>query len=288
MKKYVFTIFSLFLASIAFAQPKFFPHNSNIERWYLDRNDVNIKDEADKLLSTTEMKEAISKGDAKVEDLKLYFHWIDFDKNSCPDLLFNGKIGTKNHIFLYKNLDDSIYVLVMETSGEIIQANNPDDGMPLYVSVWDQSCCGERVSYYTKWVCSMSAGVTFMQKTEQSLVYNRTVLPDAGKAEPLHRFSTKNYASLLRMTPFIDDENRYDGMHGWRGNYIAKYPYASTGVIYHQIIDKSGVTWYFVRMDNGATQRIHSDRFLNSEEVKNPLHSYYYGWIHEGNVNIIK
>ncbi|MBO7623760.1 MAG: hypothetical protein J6S82_00435, partial [Bacteroidales bacterium] len=78
------------------------------------------------------------------------------------------------------------------------------------------------------------------------------------------------------------------GLHGWKGNYVAKYMEGSTGTIFHQLKDKNGVTWYFVRMDNAVSRAIHSDRFKNSEEVEQPNRYYYYGWIHSGNVKVLE
>ena len=130
--------------------------------------------------------------------------------------------------------------------------------------------------------------MTYMKILDKGLVYDHTMLPDAGKnCTPKARFTTVNYASLLRMTPFVDDETPYDGEHEWRGNYIVKYPEGSKGTVYHQLTDKDGVVWYFVRMDNAAWKRVHSDRFLHSEEVENPGQYYYYGWMHSGNMKIL-
>ena len=62
----------------------------------------------------------------------------------------------------------------------------------------------------------------------------------------------------------------------------------SNSTIFHQIKDKSGTVWYFVRMDNSVHRMLHSDRFKNSEEVEQPNQYYYYGWIHSGNVKLLE
>ena len=270
------------------AQPRFFPHNDNLAKWYVERADKDMKTEATMAMAKSELKNLVKNHSLKTEDLLPKFHWLDFDRNGCPDLLFQGKIGEKNRIFLFRNLDDSTYVTVMETNGEIIMANSPEDRTTLSIAVWDHSCCGDRVSAFSRWACVQTNGTAFMQRLDQGLVYDHTMLPDAGKnCTPKARFKTINYASLLRMTPFIDDETPYDGVHEWKGNYVGKYPQGSTGTVYHQLTDKNGVVWYFVRMDNGSWLRIHSDRFRNSEEVENPNQYYYYGWMHSGNVKIL-
>ncbi len=288
MKKILFLLCGILVCRATLAQPKFFPRNTYLEKWYENRDGRNMEDEARRAMTSKEVKEIMAYWDGVEKDMFSFFHWVDFDRNGCPDLLFNGKVGTKDYVFVWKNLDDSIYLLMLDIPGNIIQANNPEDGMPLSFAVWNQNCCGDKVSYYSRWASVSQSGVTFMEQQEQGLVYNHTLLPDAGyKVEPKARFETKNYASLLRMTPFIDDETYYDGTHNWKGNYVVKYPQGSKGTVFHQIKDKQGVTWYFVRMDNGPGTVLHSDRFLRSEEVKDPHLSYYYGWIHEGNIHIL-
>ena len=269
------------------AQVKFFPKNNNLEKWYTEYPNHNLKNEARKVMQFQEVKNAIAKWNGDSSSMLSGFHWLDFDRNLCPDLIYQGKIGTKDYTFLFKNSNDSIYTLVLEVPGQIIQANNPADYMPFSISIYESNCCGDRVSYFTRWTCMVQNGVSFMEKQEQGLVYAHTLLPDAGsQLQAKARFEIKNYAALLRMTPFLDDDNLYDGTQNWRGNFIVKYPQGSTGVIFHEITNKDG-KWYFVRMNNGNTQRLHSDRFLHCEEVETPHLYYYYGWIHEGNVEIL-
>lgn len=269
------------------AQVKFFPKNENLGKWYTEYPNHNLKSVSRKLMQFQEVKDAVAKWDGDTSAMLGSFHWLDFDRDLCPDILFNGKIGNRDYTFLFKNTNDSIYTLLLELPGQIIQANSPSESMPLSISIYESNCCGDKVSYFTRWTCVKQAGVSFMQKQEQGLVYAHTLLPDAGsQVRPKARFELKNYVSLLRMTPFIDDDTYYDGVHNWRGNYIVKYPQGSTGVIFHEITNNDG-KWYFVRMNNGPQQRLHSDRFLHSEEVENPHLYYYYGWIHEGNVEIL-
>ena len=289
MKKLWFITVGLLWVAGAWAQPKFFPHNSQLERWYVERPQFDLREAAQKAMASPSMAKLMQENGVKPDELAGNFHWIDFDRNGCPDLLFQGKIGDKERTFLFRNLDDSALVVVMETDGQIILANRPEDMSTLAVSVWNNSCCGDRVSSHSRWACVQGNSTAFMQRLDMGLVYDHTMLPDAGsQCLPKARFRTVNYGSLLRMTPFIDDETPYDGLHGWKGNYVAKYMEGSTGTIFHQLKDKNGVTWYFVRMDNAVSRAIHSDRFKNSEEVEQPNRYYYYGWIHSGNVKVLE
>lgn len=279
---------AVLLAMNAFAQVKFFPRNNNLEQWYLSDENRDMKAVSRILMNFPEVKTAVSSWEGDTSAMLSQFHWIDFDRNLCPDILFNGKIGNKDYIFLFKNLDDSDYLLVLELPGCIIQANQPTDAMPFSISVWNGNCCGDKVSFHSRWTCMVQGGKSFMQMQEQGLVYAHTLLPDAGmRATGKMRFEIKNYAAILRMTPFLDDDTRYDGQFNWRGNGIVTYPQGYKGVIFHEVTNKDG-KWYFVRMDNGAGVRLHSDRFRNSEEVENPNLYYYYGWIHEGNVRLLE
>ena len=271
------------------AQPKFFPHNSQLERWYIERPQADLRGAALSVMSTPSMGKLMADNGVKPDELVVNFHWIDFDRNGCPDLIFQGKIGEKQRTFIFRNLDDSAFVPAMEADGEIILANRPEDMSTLAISVWNNSCCGDRVSSHSRWACVQANGTAFMQRLDMGLVYDHTMLPDAGsQCMPKARFVTVNYGSLLRMTPFIDDETTYDGLHGWKGNFVVKYMEGSTGTIFHQIKDKSGTVWYFVRMDNSVHRMLHSDRFKNSEEVEQPNQYYYYGWIHSGNVKLLE
>lgn len=288
MKKTLFAAVLLFSVTLVAAQPKFFPHNANLEKWYVDRTEVSLEETARRAMAMPAMSQCMKDASVKAEALLAGFHWVDFDRDACPDLLFQGKIGDKEWTFLFRNRDDSALMLVMETRGSIVLANHPEDRMPLVVAVWDHSCCGDRVSSYSRWACAVTYGNSYMQRLSQGLVFDHTLLPDAGKqCAPKARFRTVNYSSLLRMTPFVDDEGLYDGIHGWPGNFLGKYPEGSTGTIFHEIKDKDGVVWYFVRMDNPQALRIHSDRFLNSGEVETPTQYYYYGWIHSGNISLL-
>ena len=289
MKNALFTAALLFAVTLAAAQPKFFPSNAHLEKWYVERPGVSLEDAARKAMASPEMSACMRAASVKAESLLSGFHWMDFDRDACPDLLFQGKIGDKERTFLFRNRDDSVFVLAMETDGSIVLANHPDDGMPLVAAVWNHSCCGDRVSVYSRWACSASYGNAYMLRLSQGLVFDHTLLPDAGRqCTPKARFRTVNYSSLLRMTPFIDDESLYDGIHGWPGNFLGKYPEGSTGTIFHQITDKNGVVWDVVRMDNPQDVRIHSDRFVNSGEVETPKQCYYYGWMHSGNVKLLE
>ena len=269
------------------AQVKFFPKNNYLEKWYLNYPERNLKAEARKLMRFPEVKDAIAKWEGDTNAMFAGFHWIDIDGNLCPDVIYQGKIGNRDYTFLFRNVDDSVYLLLLELPGAIIQTNLPDESMPFSFSAYESNCCGDKVSYHTRWTYMVQSGAGFLQKQEQGLVYAHTLLPDAGtKVTPKARFEVKNYSAMLRMTPFLDDDTYYEGVHNWRGNCIVKYPMGSTGLIYHEITNKDG-KWYFVRMDNGAGQRLHSDRFLHCEEVETPHLYYYYGWIHEGNVQVL-
>ena len=289
MKKISVCVTLILSVVYGWSQPKFFPHNSQLERWYVERPGVDMKEPAGKVMTSPSMEKLMKENGVKPDELVGGFHWIDFDRNGCPDLLFQGKIGDKDRTFLFRNLDDSAFVLAMEADGQIILANRPEDMSTLAVSLWNHSCCGDRVSVFSRWACVQMNGTAFMQRLDAGLVYDHTLLPDAGsQCLPKARFQTVNYASLLRMTPFIDDETPYDGTHGWKGNFLAKYLEGATGTVFHQLKDKSGTTWYFVRMDNSASLPIHSDRFKKSEEVEQPSQMFYYGWIHSGNVRILE
>ena len=59
------------------------------------------------------------------------FNFVDFDQNGLNDLLFQGKIGNKNYVILFKKKSNEEYTIVFNQTGEILQANSPLQDLPL-------------------------------------------------------------------------------------------------------------------------------------------------------------
>ena len=176
-----------------------------------------------------------------------YFHFIDFDNEGLRDLLFNGKIGNKNYVLIYKKKTDGSYRFIFNQTGEIIQSNAPYQQNPLSFTIWNKNCCGYKVSILTKWVCISNNNTSYFLIQDKSLIYNNTLLPEMGtKKIPLAAFTIKTEVAKLRLSPRLDDESLIEDINAWKGNHISIHSQGASGVIYHYLKDKDGTTYLFV------------------------------------------
>jgi hypothetical protein len=290
MKKVIlgFIIINLYLIPNIFAQPSFFFFNKEINNWYFDVKQQEIIKEIQKVISSDEINSLLTKHQSKIDSIIPYFHLIDFNNDGLRDLIFKGKIGTKNYVLLFKKRIDATYNLLLNQAGEILQTNAPFQNNPLALTIWNNNCCGSKVSILTKWICIVNNDISFFQVQEKSLVYNNTLLPEIGaKKIPLQPFTIKTEVAKLRINPRMDDESVIEGLNAWKGNHISYHPKGAPGVIYHSLKDKDGINWYFVCIFTGKDFPTRSDRFMISGEIDDCENYSYYGWIHGDNLNII-
>lgn len=289
MKKTGIVIFFIWFTINLTAQPSFFYHNQQIKEWYIESKKDTIQNEIHKVISSSEIKTLIEQNKINSDSLFRFFHYIDFNQDGLYDLIFNGKIGTKNHVIIYKKKVQGEYELALNQTGEILQTNLPNRLIPLSFSIWNPSCCAYKVNIITHWICIIKNGISYFEVQEQSLIYKNTVLPDVGsEVAPLEHFMIKNDVAKLRMSPLLDDETVRNGANDWSGNHVSYHPKGATGVIYSSFKDKYNVTWYFVKINTGSEYPTRSDRFKVSEEIENCEDYSYYGWIHGDNLKIIK
>jgi hypothetical protein len=91
----------------------------------------------------------------------------------------------------------------------------------------------------------------------------------------------------------VNNQRRIAGMSSWEGNSLGLYSENATGTIYAETKDDRNKYWYFVRMNNEAGLRIHSNRFTHAKEVEDAANCFYYGWVSvmmwgfEGKMNFI-
>lgn len=290
MKKIIlcFIIINFYLCPILLAQPSFFFSNKEINNWYLDAKQHDLLAEIQKVIVSNEINSLLTQHQGKIDSLIPYFHLIDFNNDGLRDLIFNGKIGTKNYILLFKKKIDATYNLLLNQAGEILQTNAPFENNPLSLTIWNKNCCGNKVSILSKWICIVNNDISYFQVQEKSLIYNNTLLPEIGeKKVPLKPFTIKTEVAKLRINPRIDDDSVIEGLNAWRGNHISYHSKGTTGVIYHSLKDKDGITWYFVCIFTGKDFPTKSDRFKISGEIEDCENYSYYGWIHGDNLNII-
>ncbi|MDY0014839.1 MAG: hypothetical protein RBS13_01365 [Bacteroidales bacterium] len=289
MKKISVTLGILIaVLSLSMAQPAFFPHNQEIKNWYIAPKANELREEIQKVIVFTEVQSLLSEKNVKADVLYPNFQFIDFDKDGLKDLLFEGIVGNKSHVFIFKKKTKDHYLLVLNQAGEILQANAPYENNALSLTIWNQSCCNNKVSTLTKWVCFINNNVSYFKVQEQSLVYKNTLLPEVGtKKIPLQHFTIKTEVAKLRISPRWDDESLIEGVNAWRGNHVSYHPQGASGVIYHSLKDKDGVMWYFIRINTGLDFPTKTDRFKVSKEIEDCENYSYYGWIHSENLNII-
>lgn len=291
MKKSIFTVgllLSIISQSTLFAQPAFFFNNKEIKNWYMDAKEKDLREETQKVILFPEIQTLLKDRQVNVETLYPNFQFIDFDKDGLKDLLFEGKIGNRSHVFLFKKKTNKEYILVLNQEGEILQVNVPYENNALSLTIWNQSCCSFKVSVLTKWGCIINNNVSYFQLQEKSLVYKNTLLPEIGvKKIPLQHVTIKTEVAKLRLSPRLDDESLVEGVNAWKGNHVSYHPQGASGVIYHSLIDKDGVTWYFIRIATGPDFPTRTDRFKVSEEIEDCESYSYYGWMHGENLNLI-
>ncbi len=289
MKKIGIIISFMLIMKLIVAQPAFFYHNQQIKLWYLESKEIPIQNDIQKVISGTEIKSLLDKNNVKQDSIFPYFHFIDFNQDGLYDLLFNGKIGAKNHVIIYKKKVNGEYTLVLNQMGEILQTNAPNQSNPLSLTIWNYSCCGYKVSTLVKWMCTIKNNVSYFEVQEQSLIYRNTVLPDVGNnLIPLQHFTIKNEVAKLRLAPRLDDESLIEGVNTWRGNHVSYHPLGASGVVYYLFKDKEGITWYFVKINTGNDFPTKSDRFKVSNEIEDCEAYSYYGWIHGDNLFFVK
>lgn len=290
MKKFslIFLVISLFFISLLSAQSSFFFTNKEINNWYLEVKEEDKLAEIQKVITSDEINELVNKHNSNKDSLLPYFHFIDFDNDGLRDLLFNGKIGNKNYVLIYKKKTDGSYRFIFNQTGEIIQSNAPYQQNPLSFTIWNKNCCGYKVSILTKWVCISNNNTSYFLIQDKSLIYNNTLLPEMGtKKILLAAFTIKTEVAKLRLSPRLDDESLIEGINAWKGNHISLHPQGASGVIYHSLKDKDGTTWYFICIFTGKDHPTRTDRIKLSGEIEDCENYSYYGWIHGDNLHVI-
>jgi len=288
MKQIAITLVCIFYLSCnTFAQSGFFMRNSNIEKWYIEGD--NLETEVKKVMNLPEFQ-SVTRGKVTIDDLLPSFHFIDFDNNGTIDLLFNGKILNVPYTFIFCKKNENYLVFIGE-KGTIIYANLPREDNGLNFSIFKEGCCGDNINTFTQYVCISTNNTSYFNIASKSLVYRRTVLPSNRIAKPVSFKISKDKVGYLRIEPLVDDEKMIGGPSGWKGNALGMYPPGATGTIYAETKDSKGQFWYFVRMNNESGVHIHSNRFGTSEAKKSSgnenLETYFtYGWIHSKEITI--
>jgi len=280
MKRIFFLLMVCVCSYGALAQSGFFVKNSHIEKWY--RESDGLGNEVKKAILLPEFQAVVKEYEAKIEVLMPYFHFIDFNNNGELDILFNGKIGSQDYVFIFLKKGNT-YLVVLEQKGAIIQANLPDEDNGLNLSIWHGVCCGDYVSSLTQMVCISTNNTFFFNTASKSLVFKGTYLPFVRINTPV-KFVVTN-PTYLRTEPEVNTQRRIAGSTSWAGNFLAFYPINSIGTIYAEMKDSKNKFWYFVRMNNESSLRIHNDRFMHLKEVENTQNCYYYGWISSDDIN---
>ena len=279
MKRIFFSFVVCICSYGAMAQSGFFVKNTHIEKWY--RDNENLATETAKAMLLPEFQTIVKEQTAKEEALMPYFHFIDFNNNGELDILFDGKIGTENHVFIFLK-KGSRYLVVLQQKGTVIQANLPEGGNPLNLSIWHESCCGEYINLFTQWVGIVTNNTSYFNAAEKSLILRGTHLPTV-RIAPVQ--CTLTQVTHLRTEPRVDNEKRVAGTSSWAGNSLGLYSLRATGTIYAEMRDNRNKFWYFVRMNNETDTYIHSNRFTNLKEVENAESYFYYGWISSDDVS---
>ena len=86
--------------SVSMSQPAFFFHNQEINNWYIAPKGNELSEEIQKVILFPEVQSLLSQKNVKADVLYPNFQFIDFDKDGLKDLLFEGIVGNKNHVFI--------------------------------------------------------------------------------------------------------------------------------------------------------------------------------------------
>ena len=276
MKRLFFLLVSCICSYGATAQNGFFVKNTHIEQWY--REGENLETEVKKAILLPEFQAVLKEYEAKVEQLMPYFHFIDFNNNGELDILFNGKIGSQNFVFIFLK-KGNLYLLVLEQKGTIMYANLPEEDNLLNLSIWHEACCGYYVSTLAQMVCVSTNNTSYFNTASKSLVFKGTILPYVRLKTPIKCKVTKT--AQLRTNPEVETQGRIAGSGSWEGNSVCSYPANATGTIYAEMQDNRNKNkyWYFVRMDNESGLLLRNNRFTHAKEVEDAQNCFYYGWI---------
>ena len=274
MKHLFFLLFVCIGSYGAFAQGGFFAKNTHIEKWY--RKGDNLETEIKKVILLPEFQSVVKEYGGKVESLTSCFHFIDFNNNGELDILFDGKIGDQDFVFIFLKKETDYWV-VLEQKGTIIEANLPEEDSCLNVSIWHGACCGDYVNSYTQLVCMGTSDTNYFNTESKSLIFKGTILPFVRIKAPVE--CTVVNITHLRTDPGVDKQRRIAGSNSWVGNSLGIYPINATGTIYAEMKDDRNKYWYFVRMNNEPELRIYNDRFTYTKEIEEEHNFFYYGWI---------
>jgi len=279
MKRIFFSFIVCICSYGAAAQSGFFVKNNHIEKWYQDRENLEI--EVAKVMLLPEFQSVVNQYSTETDALMPYFHFIDFNNNGELDILFDGKIGTQNYVFIFWKKGDH-YLVVLEQKGRIMQANLPDGGNNLNLSIWNEACCGAYINSFTQFVGITTNTASHFNTVEKSMVLKGTQLPSVRIAAPVK--CTLTHVTHLRTEPLVDNQKRIAGNSSWAGNSLGIYSLNATGTIYAEMRDNRNKFWYFVRMNNESGSYIHSNRFTNLKEIENAESYFYYGWINSDDI----
>ncbi len=287
MKKIISCISFLLGIAFVYSQPAFFFNNQQIKEWYITTKKEKLQEEINKVITINEFNHLLTQNKLDKESVLNSFNIVDFDQNGFNDLLFQGKIGTKNYVILFKKKSNEEYTIALSQPGEILQANMPHQNLPLTLTIWNPNCCGEKVTTITHWIYKIKNEIGYYEIQEQSLIYLGTFLPNIGTSIELKYFTIKNDVAKLRLSPRWDDESTIEGSNAWSGNHISYHPLGATGTIYYFLTDKENNTWCFVKINTGESFPTKADRFKVSKEIEFCEDYSYYGWIHIDNLTII-
>ena len=112
MKKLIICICFFSGMSFIYSQPTFFFHNKNIKEWYITAKKEKLQEEINKIITISEFEKLLTANKVNKESLFNLFNFVDFDQNGLNDLLFQGKIGNKNYVILFKKKSNEEYTIV--------------------------------------------------------------------------------------------------------------------------------------------------------------------------------
>jgi hypothetical protein len=257
------------------AQSNFFYQNDNLQLWFED--DSTLYAQAQKTMQIAELAFIMKERMIKFDDIASSFHFLDYDNDGDRDLILLGKISETPYVIFF-NKRDTDYALALMHKGVVIQANMPNQGNGIHLTVYFTSCCGYYLDIMASFACVTYRSTSYFNVLSRSLLFTRTLLPTQIFEHPL-QFKTIKICEL-RITPEVDRESRLAGMHGWTGNALGMFSIGATGVILAEKRTKTNEFWYFVRMNNEPNIHIHSNRFTHLQEgIDDPQDCYTYGWI---------
>jgi len=271
----IFLVLSALHLSI-FPQSGFFVKDANIEKWHQEGK--NLETEIKKVSFSPEIQSVINEQSVSLETLIPYFHYIDFNSDGILDIIFNGKIGSQDYVFIFMKKGET-YVLLLKEKGAVIQANLPNEGYNLSISVWHGACCGDYISVFTQFAYISTNDSNYFKTESKSLVFKGTILPSV-QIETLVKCTVAK-VTHLRTMPEVDNARN----NSWMGNSLGIYSINATGTIYSEMMDSRNKYWYFVRMNNESDIYIHSNRFTYVKEVEDAQNCYTYGWIFSDDVS---